>query len=220
MEPLRFDSYSAKYLHMPLRRDILHRAVVFEGDFTRQGTGSTKNRWEIHGSHRKIRPQKGTGKARLGTRQSPMLKGGGKSFGPHPRDFSTGLPKKIYDIAWRTALSYRYRKGELIVVANTMEIPDKQKGYIQAIFDHNHWNKTDGRTLLITSEVNENLVAAMGTIGEHGRVLTREEVDVKDLLESTGRVVIEKKALDDMLAEHSSDLSAKVRGWGERKESL
>src|SRR5690242_9859770 len=109
MEPIRFDSYSSKYLYLPLRRDLLHRAVIFEGDATRQGTASTKTRFEVHGSHRKIRPQKGTGKARLGTRQSPMLKGGGKSFGPHPRDFSTELPRKMYDLAWRTALSWRYR---------------------------------------------------------------------------------------------------------------
>src|SRR5450756_2154897 len=59
MEPLRFESYASKHLHLPLRRDILHRAVIFEGDFTRQGTASTKTRWEIHGSHKKIRPQKG-----------------------------------------------------------------------------------------------------------------------------------------------------------------
>merc|ERR1712098_950551 len=54
--------------------------------------------------------------------QSPMLKGGGKSFGPHPRDFATGLPRKMYDLAWRTALSWRYRRGELIICENGMDI--------------------------------------------------------------------------------------------------
>ncbi|TVY57022.1 54S ribosomal protein yml6, partial [Lachnellula suecica] len=122
MEPLRTASYSSKHLYLPLRRDILHRAVVFEGDGTRQGTASTKTRFTVHGSHAKIRPQKGSGRARLGTKQSPMLKGGGKSFGPHPRDFSTELPRKMYDLAWRTALSWRYRKGDLIVCEDGMEI--------------------------------------------------------------------------------------------------
>jgi len=211
MEPLRFESYSAKHLHMPLRRDILHRAVVFEGDFTRQGTANTKTRWEIRGSHRKVRPQKGTGKARLGTRQSPMLKGGAKVFGPRPRDFATGLPKKLYDIAWRTALSYRYRKGELIICENGMEIAEPNGGYIKAILEHHGWKKESGRTLLITSKENKHLFAAMKEDSEDGRVLTMDDVDVKDLLENTGRVLIEKQALDDMLAEHQSDLVAKVK---------
>ncbi|RAL64800.1 hypothetical protein DID88_001397 [Monilinia fructigena] len=95
MEPVRFESYPSKHLYLPLRRDLLHRAVVFEGDNTRQGTASSKTRWDVHGSHRKIRPQKGTGGARLGWRQSPLIVGGGKSFGPHPRDFGTDLPRKI-----------------------------------------------------------------------------------------------------------------------------
>ena len=196
---------------MPLRRDILHRAVVFEGDFTRQGTANTKTRWEIRGSHRKIRPQKGTGKARLGTRQSPMLKGGAKVFGPRPRDFATGLPKKLYDIAWRTALSYRYRKGELIICENGMEIAEPSGGYIKAILEHHGWKKETGRTLLITSRESKHLFEAMKEDSEDGRVLTMDDVDVKDLLENTGRVLIEKQALDDMLAEHQSDLVAKVK---------
>src|SRR5438874_8149445 len=95
LEPVRFDWYHAKHLHLPMRRDILHRAVVFEGDATRQGTASTKWRKDVHGSGRKIRPQKGSGRARLGDKKSPMLRGGGVAFGPHPRDFSTGLQRKV-----------------------------------------------------------------------------------------------------------------------------
>jgi len=210
MEPLRFESYSSKYLHLPLRRDLLHRAVVFEGDFTRQGTASTKTRWEVHGSHRKIRRQKGTGHSRLGTRQSPMLKGGGKSFGPHPRDFATGLPRKMYDLAWRTALSYRYRKGELIICEDGMDLEHPETPFAREMLAHNHWGKADGRTLIITSSPRINLFMALKDASDDGRVLTMREVDVKDLLE-LGRVVIEKGALDEMLAERQSDLVPKVR---------
>lgn len=210
MEPLRFQSYASKHLHLPLRRDILHRAVIFEGDFTRQGTASSKTRWEVHGSHRKIRPQKGMGAARLGTKQSPMLKGGGKSFGPHPRDFATALPKKMYDLAWRIALSWRYRRGELIVCEDGMDIEHPYGRFVKQIFDHNHWGKADGRSLVITGDFKENLHTAMQEAGEDGRVQTVREVDVKDLLE-LGRVIIEKRALDEILAEHQSDLVSKVR---------
>ncbi len=210
MEPLRFESYNPKYLHLPLRRDILHRAVIYEGDMTRQGTASSKTRFTRHGGHRKIRPQKGTGHSRLGTKQSPMLRGGGKSHGPHPRDFSTELPRKMYDLAWRTALSWRYRKGELIICEDGMDIEFPKARYAQQIFEYNHWGQDDGRSLIITDTRRKKLFGALSDVGQHGRVQTLEEVDVKDLLE-LGRVIIEKKALDRMLEEHSSDLRSKVK---------
>lgn len=209
MEPLRFASYPANHLYLPLRRDILHRAVVFEGDATRQGTASSKTRYEVHGGHRKIRPQKGSGMARLGSKQSPHLRGGGKSFGPHPRDFSTELPRKMYDLAWRTALSYRYRKGELIVVEDGADIEHPKTRFIKQIFAHNHWGNEDGRSLVITRDFKQNLFRALRHAGEDGRAQTEWEVDVKDLLE-LGRVIIEKKALDSILADHQSDLVKKV----------
>ncbi len=210
MEPLRFESYDSKHLHLPLRRDILHRAVVFEGDFTRQGTASSKTRHEVHGSHRKIRPQKGSGRARLGTKQSPMLRGGGKSFGPHPRDFATALPKKMYDLAWRTALSWRYRRGELIICEDGMDIDHPKTRYARQILEHNRWGQDDGRSLIITGSFRKNLFRAVRHAGEDGRIQMVRDVDVKDLLE-LGRVIIEKRALDEILQEHQSDLISKVR---------
>jgi large subunit ribosomal protein L4 len=209
MEPLRFESYPAKHLHVPLRRDILHRAVIFEGDATRQGTASSKTRYEVHGSHRKIRPQKGSGKARLGTKQSPMLKGGGKTFGPHPRDFATGLPRKMYDLAWRTALSYRYRKGELIICEDGMEIEYPEPGFVKQIFQYNRWGNEYGRSLVITKDYRQNLFEALSNAGEDGRAQTEGDVDVKDLL-GMGRIIIEKTALDKILREHRSDLIKKA----------
>ncbi|KIN04261.1 hypothetical protein OIDMADRAFT_178305 [Oidiodendron maius Zn] len=210
MEPVRFESYSSKHLHLPLRRDLLHRAVIFEGDATRQGTASTKNRWEIHGSHRKMRPQKGSGKARIGTRQSPMLRGGAKVFGPRPRDFSTELPRKMYDLAWRTALSYRYRKGELIICEDGMDLEYPKTRFASQVFAHNHWGREHGRSLIITGSFRKNLFRAVRHAEQDGRIQMVRDVDVKDLLE-LGRVVIEKRALDQILAQHQSDLAHKIR---------
>ncbi|PBP21376.1 60S ribosomal protein L4 [Diplocarpon rosae] len=204
MEPVRFETYDSKHLYLPLRRDILHRAVIYEGDSTRQGTASSKTRYEVNGSHRKVRRQKGSGHARLGTRQSPLLVGGGKTFGPHPRDFATSLPRKMYDLAWRTALSWRYRRGELII-CNRLEIRETEPRYLKAIFKHNHWAKPDGKTLVITHLPRGNLVKSFAHSGDIGRIQTVDDVDVKDLLE-LGRVVIEKSALDLILSEHQSDL--------------
>jgi len=205
MEPLRFEHYPAAFLDVPLRKDILHRAVIYEGDKTRQGTASTKWRDEVHGSGRKMRPQKGTGKSRMGDKKSPILRGGGAAFGPKPRDFSTKLPRKIYDLAWRTALSYRYRKGELIVVDDGMEVEYPERNLMEKILERHRWGNADARSLMIASGVREKLFEIMEDSGEHGRALTQADVDVKDLLE-LGRIVVEKSALDWILREHQSDL--------------
>lgn len=214
LEPTTFTTYPGSHLLVPLRRDILHRAVVFEGDATRQGTASTKWRSEVHGSNRKIRPQKGLGKARLGDKKSPMLKGGGVAFGPKPRDFSTGLPQKVYDLAWRTALSYRYRRGELIVVDGEAEFKRQGYGVSRWMKELLWWNRlghADGRSLFVTKDVRENLFTALEKpgMGYQAKALVVEDVDVKDLLE-LGKIVIEKKALDMIFQDHSSDLKSRV----------
>ncbi|KAF2140752.1 uncharacterized protein K452DRAFT_273544 [Aplosporella prunicola CBS 121167] len=206
MEPKRLATYPSSHLLVPLRRDLLHRAVVFEGDRTRQGTASTKWRDEVHGSNRKIRPQKGTGRARLGDKKSPMLRGGGVAFGPKPRDFATGLPRKIYDLAWRTALSYRYRRGELIVVEDGVELEEDSVKYLEQVFARNSWGNADRRSTIITETPRANLWKALEGAGQHGVAKTRRDFDVKNVLE-TGRLIIEKSTLDRILVSHQDDLA-------------
>ncbi|KAL1956031.1 hypothetical protein VTO42DRAFT_7846 [Malbranchea cinnamomea] len=211
MEPIRFIKYKPEHLLLPLRKDLLHRAVIYEGDNTRQGTASTKWRNEVRGSSRKIRPQKGTGRARLGDKKSPMLRGGGVAHGPKPRDFSTELPRKIYDKAWRTALSYRYRRGQLIIVNDNIMMPKGSTPHLlKQIVDTHGWGRKFGRSLLITNVEKGRLSRSAAELSEDVRVLHREDVDVKDLLE-TARVIIEKKALDQILEDHSKDLQSKPR---------
>ena len=217
MEPLRFTHYPANHLHLPLRRDILHQAVVYEATCHRgMRKASTKWRGDVHGGNRKIRPQKGTGTARLGNKKSPMLRGGGVAFGPHPRDMSTKMPRKIYDLAWRIALSYRYRRGELIVVQKVQDLEMEDSWWIEKIMQHNHWGNKDGRSLLVTRRVMPKLFEAMNGseggqpgAGRHGIVKEESDIDVKDLLE-LGRIVIEKRSLDSILKDHSSDLNMTV----------
>lgn len=229
LEPRALESYSTKHLHLPLRRDILHLAVTYEGDNTRQGSANTKTRFEVHGSHRKVYRQKGTGKARVGTKQSPLRKGGGKSFGPKPRDFGTGLNRKVYDLAWRTALSYRYRRGELIVCEDGLELPLPedflalaQSGklgtvledgfvarYLRDVMDGLQWGARHGRTTFVTTDHRPNLFTSLDVAGEHGTAMDMEDVDVKNLLE-TGRIVMERSALKEILKRHQSDLVSNI----------
>ncbi|KAK8164807.1 putative 54S ribosomal protein YmL6, mitochondrial precursor [Phyllosticta citrichinensis] len=205
MEPKQFMAYPSSHLLVPLRKDILHRAVVYEGDKTRQGTANTKWRDEINGSGRKLRPQKGTGSARLGDRGSPMLRGGGVAFGPKPRDFATGLNRKVYDLAWRMALSYRYRRGELIVVEDNAELSSNNPNFVREVFGQNKWGNADGRSMVVTTKRRPRLFDALGVAGETGRAKLWDDVDVKNVL-SLGRLIFEKSALDKILEEHQSDI--------------
>ncbi|KIW00277.1 50S ribosomal protein L4 [Verruconis gallopava] len=209
LEPLRVESYPHTHLSVPLRRDILHRAVIYEGDRSRQGTANTKWRSEVHGSGIKIRPQKGTGHARLGDKKSPMLRGGGVAHGPKPRSFATELPKKIYHKAWRMALSYRYRRGQLIVVDELgvpTDIPKEDRGYwLRWALDGLGWGRNgDGHSFFITQGKGE-FAEALDSCVRYGRLRTASEVDVKNLLEMK-RLVVERRALRQMLIEHQADL--------------
>lgn len=229
-EPRRLESWSSKHLNLPLRRDILHLAVVYEGDNTRQGTASSKTRYEVRGSSRKLYAQKGLGRARVGDAQSPLRRGGGKTFGPKPRDFGTKLNKKVYDLAWRTALSYRYRRGELVVCQDGMELPlptqfeqmvadgqirDEElisgfkARWMRQVLERNEWGKQHGRSTIITGSWRDDLFEAMDLVPNYGRALDVDDVDVKDLLE-TGRLVVERSALKEMIERHQSDLVSSV----------
>ncbi|KAI1496752.1 50S ribosomal protein L4 [Biscogniauxia marginata] len=229
-EPQRLESWSVKHLGLPLRRDILHLAVVYEGDNTRQGTASSKTRWEVRGSGRKIAPQKGTGRARVGDKNSPIRRGGGKSFGPKPRDFGTKMPRKVYDQAWRTALSYRYRRGELVVCDDGMELPlppefaamvergelpdgelrrSFKAKWARQVLTTNEWGREHGRSTFITTDRRDALFEALDLVPNYGRALDVADVDVKDLL-TTARIVVERAALLEMIERHQSDLTAGV----------
>ena len=84
----------------------------------RQGTHKSKERAEIHGSTRKIKRQKGTGTARAGSIKSPVFRGGGRAFGPRVRDYHFKLNKKVKQLARKSALSYKAKDGDILVVEN------------------------------------------------------------------------------------------------------
>ncbi|MFW5753286.1 MAG: 50S ribosomal protein L4 [Marinilabiliaceae bacterium] len=90
----------------------------------RQGTHKAKERAEIAGSTRKIKRQKGTGTARAGSLKSPIFRGGGRTFGPRPRDYSFKLNKKLKQLARKSALSYKAQNNAIVVVEDfTLEAP-------------------------------------------------------------------------------------------------
>jgi large subunit ribosomal protein L4 len=142
-----------------------------------------------------------------------MLRGGGVAFGPKPRNFATELPQKVYDLAWRTALSYRFRKGELIIVDNAMEIEAPSTRLLTDIFKYHEKVRGRGRNLMVTLEERPLLSDALEQMGRSGQALTWEEVDVKDLLELS-RIMIERDALHNILLAHQEDLThTTVQPW-------
>lgn len=207
LEPQRFAMYEAEQLGVPFRRDLLHRAVIYEADASRQGTAWAPHRYDMVGSKRKVHQQKGTGKARASDRFSPLRKGGGVAHGPKPRDFSTELQKKIYDRAWRIALSHRYRLGQLVVIGNHIRLREGQgPWFLDRFFTETQWGKGNSRSVLVASSVDDDMKSAMKDMAKHGTIKDVESVDVKDLL-SGGRVVIEQRALNRLLLDHSSDIT-------------
>jgi large subunit ribosomal protein L4 len=95
---------------------LLHRAVITFLSNQRQGTHDTKTRSEVSGGNQKPWRQKGTGRARQGSTRAPHWRHGGVAFGPHPRSYRLGIPKKVRQLAKKSALNQRAQEGRLLVV--------------------------------------------------------------------------------------------------------
>ncbi|KIY71014.1 ribosomal protein L4 [Cylindrobasidium torrendii FP15055 ss-10] len=174
-----------------LRRDILHLCIVQYRDGLRQGSANTKTRGEVAGSGRKIRPQKGSGRARLGDAQSPMLRGGGVAFGPKPRDFSTKLPRKVIDMGMRVALSQKVKESALGVMHHMDWSVPKTKSMVARLEAMQLTN-----TLFVTGqeEVPAPLSRAMANIA-HVDVISVYDLNIHDVL-TWERVVLDAKAVE------------------------
>ena len=101
---------------VPPNQAVVHQALVRQLANARQGTASTKTRAQVSGGGRKPFRQKGTGRARRGSASSPLLRGGGVAFGPHPRSYRQAMPRKMRSLALRCVLSAKVAQGEMIVV--------------------------------------------------------------------------------------------------------
>src|SRR6188474_3235489 len=98
------------------RKDLIHRCIVWQLAKRRAGTHKVKGRAEIARTGKKMYGQKGTGGARHGSARVNLFRGGGRSFGPHPRDHSIDLPKKVRALALRHALSAKAKDGNIVVI--------------------------------------------------------------------------------------------------------
>jgi large subunit ribosomal protein L4 len=112
-------------------KSAIYEAIKNELANKRQGTASTKTKGEVKGTGAKPWKQKGTGRARVGTRRNPVWRGGGIAFGPKPRDYSYKLPKKIKKLAYKSILSLKNKEGNLKIIENFQIENNKTKEFFK-----------------------------------------------------------------------------------------
>lgn len=153
----------------------------------RQGTHKAKERSEVAGSTKKIKKQKGTGTARAGSIKSPVFRGGGRIFGPRPRDYSFKLNKKLKKLARMSALSYKAKEDKIVVLENFSFDAPKTKEYNKllsslAVLDHS--------TLLVLGENNPNVYLSARNL-KNAKVTTADKLNTYEILKAKYLIISE-----------------------------
>ena len=163
----------------------------------RQGTHKSKERNEVSGSTKKLKKQKGTGGARAGSIKSGTIVGGGRIFGPRPRDYSFKLNKKLKRLARISALTYKAKDNSLTVLEDfSFDAPKTQK-YADLI---NNLKLSDKKTLLVLGASNKNIYLSSQNLG-NTKVVTASDLNTYDILNAQNLLLLESsvKELETLL---------------------
>lgn len=144
----------------------------------RQGTHKSKQRNEIAGSTKKLYKQKGTGGARAGSIKSPLFNGGGRIFGPQPRDYSFKLNKKLKSLARKSALTYKAKDNNIVVLEAFTFDSIKTANYAKIVAD---LKLTDVKSLLVLPAANNNVYLSSRNL-KKAKVVTAAELNTFDVL--------------------------------------
>ena len=158
------------------KEHLFHTVIRMQIAARRQGTACSKTRSEVRSSGRKPWRQKGTGRARIGTRSSPLWRGGGVIFGPKPRDYSFSIPRKVKKAAVRSALSLKLRDNKLLVLNNIIFPEIRTKNFIAVMKKLNLTNP-----LIIISSDNTNLEKSAHNV-PGVKILNTRGLNLYDLL--------------------------------------
>ncbi|MCB9361250.1 MAG: 50S ribosomal protein L4 [Flavobacteriales bacterium] len=164
----------------------------------RQGTHKAKERGEIAGSTRKIKKQKGTGGARAGSIKSGTRVGGGRIFGPKPRDYEFKLNVKQKRLARKSALTYKAKDGAIIVLEDfTFDAPQTKK-FTELLSNLDVLNK---KSLLVLSEPNKNVYLSSRNL-KGAKVVTASEINTYDLMNASSVILAESsvKTIETILS--------------------
>jgi len=162
---------------IPFNEAVVHQAMVRQLANRRLGTADTKKRGEVTGSGRKLFAQKHTGRARRGDKRSPMLKGGGVAFGPHPRSYRQDMPKKMRQLALKCTLSAKLADGELRIIDALETNNPKTKEMIDILVALG----IGSSVIITTKKANENLKLSTRNI-EGVKIVPARLLNVGDLL--------------------------------------
>ena len=162
--------------NLEVKSYLLHDVVRMQRAAKRAGTASSKTRSEVKGSKAKPWRQKGTGRARSGTRRSPIWRGGGAAFGPKPRDYSFKLNRKVKKQAVAMAMSARLQEGNLVVLDDFTMDQIKTKDFIQVMN-----TLALDTALIVIGDSNDNLTKSSRNVNGF-KVLNPEGLNVYDIL--------------------------------------
>ena len=180
---------------------VLYLAVKQYLAAQRQGTAKSKERSEHAGSTRKLGRQKGGGGARRGDINSPVLVGGGRVFGPKPRDYSFKLNKKVKTLARKSALTYKAQENSIVVVEDfNLEAP-KTKDFVNIA---KNLKVDDKKVLLVLPEVEKNVYLSARNL-KKAEVMTASQVNSYKVLNADVLVVTENslKVIDEILTKYN-----------------
>jgi large subunit ribosomal protein L4 len=153
----------------------------------RQGTHKSKQRNEISGSSKKIKKQKGTGGARAGNIKNPQFKGGGRVFGPQPRDYSFKLNKKVKDLARKSALTYKAKDNSIAILEDFNFGEAKTKQFVALL---KGLSLGDKKTLLVLPESNKNVVLS-GRNVQNSKIITADQINTYDVMNADSVIFVE-----------------------------
>lgn len=157
----------------------------------RQGTSKSKERAEIHRTTKKLKRQKGTGGARAGSMKSPLFRGGGTVFGPKPRDYDMKLNKKVKALARKSALSYKAKENNIIVLEDFNFDAPKTSKYTSML---TNLKVGDKKTLLILGDTNKNIYLSSRNLTK-AKVVTVSELTTYDIL-NAGNVLLVQSSVE------------------------
>lgn len=163
----------------------------------RQGTHKSKQRNEITGSSKKLKKQKGTGGARAGNIKNPQFKGGGRIFGPTPRDYSFKLNKKVKDLARKSALTYKAKDNMIAVVEDFNFEAPKTKQFVNLI---KALSLQDKKTLFVLPDANKNVVLSGRNI-QNSKIVTADQINTYDVMNAEQVILVESSItkIDNLL---------------------
>ena len=164
----------------------------------RQGTHDTKERSDIIGSRKKIKRQKGTGTARFGDIKNPIFRGGGRVFGPHPRDYRFKLNKKTKQLARLSALTYKAQENDIVVLEDFSFDSPKTKSYLQVLESFDVKNK---KTLLVLNDSQSNIYLSARNI-QRAKVTNAASLNTYEILNANKILFVESslKAVEEMFS--------------------